>query len=690
MAVSNIELRVNGDKAVRELNRVNRSTGKLTNTVKQLAGAFAGVQAFKFVFTKTAELEKQRKSLQVLTGSLKEASKTIKELQQFAAVTPFTSADLIDTAKRLKAFGVETSKIVDTTKRLGDVAGATGAELNGIATAYGQIQAKGKLQTEELLQLQERGVDLASTLRKAYNLTGEEFSDALRKGQISAEAVEFALKELTSTGGQYANGAISQSTTLSGKLSTLQDNIETLARTLGSVLSPVLKGIFDQANQVLSALNRSLAAGRGASFNRQIGAIGTKLTFGLTSQSVDDVEKVLSQLSSQKNRIGIEQNITALNQLSNALARIGPGDPNAGRAVELQGQIMRRQLQESAALKKVPATQSLEAIDIPEMLGGNDEKEKRGSGRTEQSRVDASQKLLGLVEKLAFSIDTVSEKEKLVLELKIAQQRIIEQNLPSNQETIALLELQQRHMEAIISLEEKQAKALEKAAKERRDRAMNIVKEGFAQGQAADEQISKLTETEKLANSIGAQLGTGITDAIVGAVKGTKELGEAFQELAADILEAIGKALILRAVTAAIGSVGGGGGDDAGSGLLGLLFRADGGPVSANRPYVVGEEGPELFIPGASGSITNNQQFEAARASMSFYGGGGGTPTYSPNIQATTMPDGMQYVTVEQMNSTVQAGMKVAARQGAAGGQSRTMNALRNSRSQRSKIGLGR
>jgi len=75
---------------------------------------------------------------------------------------------------------------------------------------------------------------------------------------------------------------------------------------------------------------------------------------------------------------------------------------------------------------------------------------------------------------------------------------------------------------------------------------------------------------------------------------------------------------------------------------------------------------------------------------MSFYGGGGGTPAYSPNIQATTMPDGMQYVTVEQMNSTVQAGMKVAANQGAAGGQSRTMNALRNSRSQRSKIGLGR
>ena len=62
---------------------------------------------------------------------------------------------------------------------------------------------------------------------------------------------------------------------------------------------------------------------------------------------------------------------------------------------------------------------------------------------------------------------------------------------------------------------------------------------------------------------------------MAGAVNGTKDLGEAFQELAADILAAVGKALILKAVTSAIGGVGSGG--KAGSGLLGLLFRAEGG-----------------------------------------------------------------------------------------------------------------
>lgn len=34
--------------------------------------------------------------------------------------------------------------------------------------------------------------------------------------------------------------------------------------------------------------------------------------------------------------------------------------------------------------------------------------------------------------------------------------------------------------------------------------------------------------------------------------------------------------------------------------------RASGGPVSANTPYIVGEQGPELFVPGSSGSVVPN------------------------------------------------------------------------------------
>ena len=243
-------------------NAAQQAAGKLNGlrgAVVGLGSAFGGIaavlgviQSGRFVFAKTAEVESQTRSLQVLTGSAEKAGQIIKQLQDLGAVTPFTSTELIDAAKRLQAFGVEADKVVETTRRLADASGATGAELSGLVTAYGQVQAKGRLQGEELLQFQERGIALQEELRKMYGMTSQEFQKALEKGQISAKAVEVALVNLTNTGGKYANGAIAQSDTLSGRLSTLQDNVDGVAREVGKVLTPALIGILQQLNTSLS------------------------------------------------------------------------------------------------------------------------------------------------------------------------------------------------------------------------------------------------------------------------------------------------------------------------------------------------------------------------------------------------------------------------------------------------------
>ena len=266
--VANVAINVDSSNAVSKLRQVQsqatateRAFGGVAAAVGKLAIAFAGIQAARFVFVKAAELESQTRSLQVLTGSAEKAKQIIQELQQLGAVTPFTSTELIDSAKRLQAFGVEADKVVETTKRLADVSGATGAELSGLVTAYGQVQAKGRLQGEELLQFQERGVALQAELRKMYGLSGEEFQKALEKGRIGAEAVEVAILRLTSAGGKYANGAIAQSDTLQGRLSTLQDGIDGLARGIGAALSPAIKAVLNEAIFAINIINQLIATG---------------------------------------------------------------------------------------------------------------------------------------------------------------------------------------------------------------------------------------------------------------------------------------------------------------------------------------------------------------------------------------------------------------------------------------------
>ena len=63
-----------------------------------------------------------------------------------------------------------------------------------------------------------------------------------------------------------------------------------------------------------------------------------------------------------------------------------------------------------------------------------------------------------------------------------------------------------------------------------------------------------------------------------------------------------------------------------------IAQRAAGGPVSANTPYIVGEVGPELFVPGGSGNIV-----PAGKTAAMMSGGAGANVTYNVTINGSNM-----------------------------------------------------
>ena len=89
--------------------------------------------------------------------------------------------------------------------------------------------------------------------------------------------------------------------------------------------------------------------------------------------------------------------------------------------------------------------------------------------------------------------------------------------------------------------------------------------------------------------------------------------GEKFADTLRNIGKLLASAVIQKAISIFLtGGLGGTGFFGQGGGifgkLIGGLFKARGGPVFSNQPYVVGERGPELFMPNASGSIVPNNQ----------------------------------------------------------------------------------
>ena len=90
----------------------------------------------------------------------------------------------------------------------------------------------------------------------------------------------------------------------------------------------------------------------------------------------------------------------------------------------------------------------------------------------------------------------------------------------------------------------------------------------------------------------------------------TGRLGfEDLKKVALSVLAEIASSALKSGLNGIFGGGGGGSGGLLGTGsqllgsLLGLPGRATGGPVSPGRAYMVGERGPELFVPTSSGSI---------------------------------------------------------------------------------------
>ena len=76
--------------------------------------------------------------------------------------------------------------------------------------------------------------------------------------------------------------------------------------------------------------------------------------------------------------------------------------------------------------------------------------------------------------------------------------------------------------------------------------------------------------------------------------------------------------------------------------ILALFGLAGGGPAKAGQPYIVGEEGPELFIPNNSGTVIPNDITEAMSGGPAF--GGGGATNVNYTINATSAESFQQLV----------------------------------------------
>ena len=237
-----------------------------------------------------------------------------------------------------------------------------------------------------------------------------------------------------------------------------------------------------------------------------------------------------------------------------------------------------------------------------------------------------------------------------------------------------------------------------------------------AQTQALELATTKARALEGAYNDIGSAMASTLTDGVAGLVAGTTTAEQVF----ADFLKNIGDSLIkaaqqmiaqylaIAAARALAGLFGGGGsiggGDAFGGAAFGSGFNpgtstafggmsipgfAAGGTPPVGRPSLVGEQGPELFVPRTAGTIVPAGPTAGIREAMANGNGqSNASPVLNMSFESSTI-NGVEYVSRDQLETAMMETRRQASRDGAKRGMTMTLDRLQQSPSTRSRIGLG-
>lgn len=236
----------------------------LVSTIAKLTGltfGAAGVKQFVSSLVKvTGEFEVQKMALTSMLQDAAKADEIFNTLRQRALESPYTFQDLTKYAKQLTAFNIGADQLVETERRLADVAAGLGVDMGRIILAYGQVKAAGVLKGTELRQFTEAGVPLLQSLAEQIMETEghaiglAEVFQRITKKEIPFEMVEEAFRRMTDEGGKFYKMQEVLVETLQGKIGKLRDVWQQALYDIGTSQDGVLKGTVDALTWFVSHL----------------------------------------------------------------------------------------------------------------------------------------------------------------------------------------------------------------------------------------------------------------------------------------------------------------------------------------------------------------------------------------------------------------------------------------------------
>ena len=633
----NIGVKVQGQNQLRDLERnlgnSNRALLSLGTAAKVAAISLATIGTVKFLrglISVGKEVEGLQLRFKFLFGSAQEGAKAFQTLTNFAAGVPFSLQEIAAASGNLAVVSRDADQLNENLKLTANIAAVAGLDFR---TAGEQLQRAFSSGAASADLFRERGV---------LALLG--FQSGVR---ITTEETERRFKEVFGDGGRFGNAAAEFANTLEGTLSMLGDKFfkfqtavneaffEALKKELGD-----LNKFFDNNQQGIDnfakAVGEGLAkvvieAGEAIQFLRaNIGVLKAVLA-GLGLVLI--INQFISHINTlSKLRAGIR--MLTMTMALNPLTAIGVGAAVAGAVIfkeeiaemfanieDLVGGFQELTPEVDLYADGIIRVNAVMAAEKKAMREKIELLKKQAAAQQEYNKQNAS--ALEAIERLGEDelgrvLREEAEKKRVVEEAITARVRTesqaaeliqkIEEDAAAKRGALYDRELaeQMRRQEARISaLRDGRFKEMDLAsASEEEKRELAV--------QGARSALEQVAQVNKRAFQLNKAV--AITEAIINTYQGaTKALaqGGIFGPLLAGAIVASGLAQV--AIIRNQQYPG----------------REEGGTTMGNSPFVIGEGGPELFVPGRTGTVVPNDEM----------GGKGQTVNVNFTINATDTRD---------------------------------------------------
>ena len=240
-----------------------------------------------------------------------------------------------------------------------------------------------------------------------------------------------------------------------------------------------------------------------------------------------------------------------------------------------------------------------------------DSSQKRGKTRLFQKKAEAEQELKMLKDrqKTLESDKKTEDAKNNIIALKEKENKLEEQKTKKFQDFLKKKELEKELLQATINGNREEVELQQQInalvavhGEAKRQEITDILTANAGLKDQADKVKEVKDEADGLADvfgDIGDTIGSQISDALVSAINGTKSLGESARAILNDLANTflrLGINTMLKSLFPGVGL------------FKNLSGFANGGRPPVGRPSIVGEKGPELFVPSSAGKIIPNNQ----------------------------------------------------------------------------------